>query len=323
MNRPVFTSPFASAINQYLDIKAASGFKEHSFYFPLRTFDRFCKKEKISEPVFTREMNERWILRGTHEAATTHYSRVNAIKHFLMYLAKEGFSVYVSRDVKFIPTDFSPHIYTDDEIKRFFLAVDNYRSPNNPKNAIQLPIIYRTLYCCGTRITETLSIRKKNVDLENGIIKLHMTKNSEHRYIVLSDEMADLYRQFADKCFYLLGDDDYIFTNSRGRQFSQKSFHELHTELLRRANIPYIGDGEGPRLHDWRHTFAVRAFKQLSDSGWDMYYALPILSTYLGHKTIYATEGYIRLVNSYYPDILRKYEAQLETIFGESLYEDN
>ena len=37
---------------------------------------------------------------------------------------------------------------------------------------------------------------------------------------------------------------------------------------------------------------AVYSFKQMTDSGLDMYVALPILSTYLGHKTIFATEKY-------------------------------
>lgn len=323
MNRSVFTSPFAEAINQYLDSKIANGYKERSFLTHLKHFDKFCTNEKITEPVFTKAMNEKWILKREAEATTTHYARVNSIKNFLMYLANEGYSVYVSRDIKYKPTDFSPYIFSDEEIERFFEEVDKFHTPYNAKNPIQLPVLFRTLYCCGTRITETLFIKKRDVDLENGIIKLETTKNSEERFIVLNDEMTDLYRQFADKCFYNLRDNEYIFTHARGGRFSEKSLHQIHVELLRRANIPYFGEGQGPRLHDWRHTAAVRAFKKLIDMGWDMYCALPILSTYLGHKTIFATENYVRLVNAYYPDILKKYEDQIENIFGESLYEDN
>lgn len=94
--------------------------------------------------------------------------------------------------------------------------------------------------------------------------------------------------QFAEKCFYLLTDDEFIFTNSNDGRLSGDVIYTVHREFLRRAGIPFIGDGFGPRIHDWRHTMAVRSFKQLIDSGLDMYVALPILSTYLGHKTIYA-----------------------------------
>ena len=45
------------------------------------------------------------------------------------------------------------------------------------------------------------------------------------------------------------------------------------------------------------------------DSGMDMYVALPILSTYLGHKTIYATEHYVRLALSIFPYIEEKFEG--------------
>ena len=91
--------------------------------------------------------------------------------------------------------------------------------------------------------------------------------------------------EYADKCFYLLNDTDYIFTNANGGRLDQKSIYEKHRDFLFRAGIPYIGDGNGPRFHDWRHHMAVYSFKQMTDSGLDMYVALPILSTYLGHKT--------------------------------------
>jgi hypothetical protein len=61
---------------------------------------------------------------------------------------------------------------------------------------------------------------------------------------------------------------------------------------------------------------AVYAFKQLSDSGMDMYVALPILSTYLGHKTIYATEKYVRLTIELFPQLEEKFKCKVEDIFG-------
>ena len=53
------------------------------------------------------------------------------------------------------------------------------------------------------------------------------------------------------------------------------------------------------------------------DNGMDMYVALPILSTYLGHKTIMATERYLRLTASMYPCIEKKFSKPLNKILGE------
>ena len=102
------------------------------------------------------------------------------------YLSLKGYDVFLMHDVFFKATDFQPHIYTDDEILRYFSAVDSYSSGNSRMDAIQFPVLFRLLYCCGTRINETLGIRKRDVDLDNGIIRLLETKNDCERFIVLS-----------------------------------------------------------------------------------------------------------------------------------------
>jgi hypothetical protein len=61
---------------------------------------------------------------------------------------------------------------------------------------------------------------------------------------------------------------------------------------------------------------AVNSFKQMIDSGLDMYVALPILSTYLGHKGIYSTERYVRLAMGLYPYIEDRFRSKIEEIFG-------
>ncbi len=159
----------------------------------------------------------------------------------------------MTRDIGFKQTNFQPHIYTDDEVKRYFLAVDTYESSRNRKNSIQFPILFRLLYCCGTRINETLGIRKKDVDLENGIIKLYETKNDCERYIVLGEDLGILMKEFAGNCFYLLDDEDYIFTISNGSGMHGKVVYETHRLFLQQAGIPYIGGGNGPRIHDWSY----------------------------------------------------------------------
>ena len=52
------------------------------------------------------------------------------------------------------------------------------------------------------------------------------------------------------------------------------------------------------------------------DAGMDMYVALPVLSTYLGHKTIRATEGYVKLTMARFPYIEEKFKAKLDEVYG-------
>jgi integrase len=324
MLRPEFHSVFAKELNAYFDYRTAACKGERFLYFHMRQFDKFCVEQMINIPVFTIDNANKWKIKKESEASTTYYARINQTKNFLTFLSIKGYDVVVIRDVKFKETSFIPYIYNDDEIKRYFIAVDSFSSVKNKKASIQYPVLFRILYCCGTRIGETLGIRKVDVDLEDGIIKLNETKNNHERYIVLSDDMKYLMEQFADKCFYLINDDDFIFSTYNRNRLSGGDIYKLHRNILQQAGIPYRGEGHGPRIHDWRHTMAVKSFKQMIDSGMDMYVALPILSTYLGHKTIHATERYVKLVMNIYPHIEKLFGKKIQKIFKKvTCFEDD
>ena len=49
----------------------------------------------------------------------------------------------------------------------------------------------------------------------------------------------------------------------------------------------------------------------------DLYYSMPILSTYVGHQSIEATNKYVRLTSEMYPDLLYKVNAAYKYVFPE------
>ena len=78
-----------------------------------------------------------------------------------------------------------------------------------PKNKIQLPVLFRLLYSCGLRVTEALMIRMKDVDPKGIIDYVSQGFAGTLRCPVRID--ATLLKEYADKTFYLLGEDDFIF----------------------------------------------------------------------------------------------------------------
>lgn len=291
------------------------------FYY-LKRLDDFFVHEEITEISFTKEHAIKWRQRLEGESEKMQHVRINTTKRFFEYLFIQGFPVFQLRDTKYPKTKFVPHIYTDEEIEKYFLALDSYESLKNRRHSIQLPVLFRIMFCCGTRMTETITIRKKDIDLDEGIIRLSETKNSKERYVVMSGSLLALMRSFADKTFYDLSDDDYIFRSLYRKNASASTIAGIHHKVLQKAGIPNSGYGRyGKRVHDWRHTFAVRSFKQLIDSGMDMYVALPIMSAYLGHNNIYSTERYLRLTISMYPYLTEKLEKSLDEIFDDNDYE--
>ena len=106
----------------------------------------------------------------------------------------------------------------------------------------------------------------------------------------------------------------YFFVKLNGQKCGQ-SVRSWFKKLLERAEIPYTGRKVGPRVHDLRHTFAVTSLAKMADSGIDLYASLPVLSNYLGHQSIDATNHYVRLTASMYPDLLKNVDLVCLDVF--------
>jgi integrase/recombinase XerD len=91
---------------------------------------------------------------------------------------------------------------------------------------------------------------------------------------------------------------------------------------LRKCGIAHAGKGKGPRAHDLRHSFCVRTLKQLVDQGADIYCALPILATYVGHASAKATQGYVRLTVDIYPELIEKVSQECAYILPEVIEDE-
>jgi len=79
------------------------------------------------------------------------------------------------------------------------------------------------------------------------------------------------------------------------RGYSGSGFARIFRTLARRAGIR-TADGEPPRVHDVRHSFAVNALLRWYRAGVDVQAKLPLLSTYMGHVSIASTQYYLRFV---------------------------
>jgi len=77
-----------------------------------------------------------------------------------------------------------------------------------------------------------------------------------------------------------------------GRGYRPSGFRKIWNAICRALGI-FTPQGETPRLHDLRHSFAVNALKRWYEDGVDVGAKLPTLSTYMGHADISSTHYYI------------------------------
>lgn len=299
-------SVFKEELLSYKDLLLSTGIKNVSIERQLNFFDDFICENNIQEIIFTKEMVSKWYSYRSEQGEATKYIRICFSIHFLNYLRSKGYDVTIPRLPKHVDSKQQSYIFTDEEIEKYFKNIDSYFSVKDPMMALYLPVIFRLLYSCGTRIGETLNIKVRDVDLKNGIILLSKTKNKKERMIIVSDSMNELLNLYADKCLYLKTDDDYFFAHKDNRRIDEQSIYRFHRKALADSGINYIGSGFGPRLHDWRHTFCLKSLINFEKQGCDLYNVLPILSQYVGHTTIVSTERYLKLVPQHFEEFISK-----------------
>jgi integrase len=80
-------------------------------------------------------------------------------------------------------------------------------------------------------------------------------------------------------------------------------------KFLWQAGISHNGRGHGPRVHDFRHAYAVHCLKKWVEQEKDLAAYLPVLKTYLGHDSFEETAYYLRLTADVFPEITLKLET--------------
>jgi integrase len=165
-----------------------------------------------------------------------------------------------------------------------------------------MPVLFRVLYCCGLRLSEATGLRGEDVDLQSGILTIRDSKFSKSRYVPMSKELTETCAKYAET--RLVGSvDDWFFSARGGVRYINRSVYAAFCYLLQEAGISHGGRGKGPRVHDFRHTFAVHCLQRWTMTGADITTALPYLREYLGHQHITATEQYLRMTAEVYPEI--------------------
>ena len=105
--------------------------------------------------------------------------------------------------------------------------------------------------------------------------------------------------------------DDHVFIGDHGRALPYHAVHETFKTLLRKTNLLPAPDRRRPRLHDLRHTFAVRALQVSQPCRTRVNQHMVALSTYLGHVNIYATYWYLDAAADLMRDIAEAGEAYM------------
>ncbi|BCL61602.1 hypothetical protein DGMP_22950 [Desulfomarina profundi] len=96
---------------------------------------------------------------------------------------------------------------------------------------------------------------------------------------------------------------DWFFPGLNGKPMTVGNVYHNFRRFLWRAGISHGGRGKGPRVQDFRHTYACHCLKKWVIQGKDLGTYLPVLKTYMGHDSFQETAYYLRLTADVFPNI--------------------
>lgn len=313
----LYKGPFSNLCADFIRYKRSLGRKYISEAFGMKRFDQWTIQMGHKTTLLSKELVDQFIQSRPTEAPRNRELRRLLMKQFALYLTSLGHDAYHPLDYKGSRgSQYTPYIFTQLELAHFFKIVDRLDPMmNSPHMHLVLPILFRFLYCCGLRISEALNLRLVEVNLTEGILTIRHSKNDQERLIPLSLSLQEMTRTYASQLHLHSSPIDYFFPAHDHTHLIREDIAYHFRNLLWKSGIPYRGKGIGPRLHDFRHTFAVHSLRKSIAEGRDIYTTLPILSVFLGHQSIAATEIYLRLTAESFPDILQIVEKQSSRIF--------
>jgi len=311
-------SGMAEEAQNYIARKRQTGMKFEVQERHLRHFDTFYYINGFEGTTLTQEIVNDFIY-NPDERPVTHHNKEVLMRDFAIYLADRGHRVYVPKvKTKLPPCKFVPRIFTDNETRRLFKAIDNYpRTQRSYRNTVD-PVLFRFLYGTGVRISEALNLIIDDVNVASGIATIRAAKNMKDRLIPMVDSLTKRINLLVNGFHRYSSRKMWLFPSCHHgtmRQMDKSTAYNHFRDYLLMADIPHTD--VGPRIHSFRHGFAVKCLKKWVLAENDITVLLPYLAAYMGHSDFRATQYYLRLTSDLYPEIVRRVEAEFGYVIPE------
>jgi integrase len=209
-----------------------------------------------------------------------------------------------------------PHIYTDDEVRRIVETAAGLPSINGIR-PLTMSTLFGLISVTGLRISEALSLDVADVDLDTAVLTLRRGKLGKTRLLPVSDSTAVRLRAYDGERDRLLGvRPQAFFISDHGARVTdcgaRYSFASVCQSIGLRSAQKFNRHGRGPRIHDLRHTFAVRTLLNWYRTGKDPAQEMIKLTTYMGHVKPAHTYWYIEAVPELLDLASRRVEREMQ-----------
>ena len=284
-----------AAIETYLAVRRAAGFALSNTEYLLRSFASFATDQKQTHISTATAIH--WASQARSVAQRhTRYQTVCLLAQYL-YVEDSRHESPPTNYFGYRKARRVPHIYSRDEIEGLILAAKRLPSFNSLR-----PKTYATLIgllaATGLRISEALHLLVSDITPDGLLIR--RTKFQKTRLVPLHDTVVTGLARYLTHRQEMRSGGDHVFVSDDGQPLVYWKVHRVFRTLMKSAGIK-PSRGRWPRIHELRHTFAVRALESSPTGRQRIGQHMLALATYLGHVNINTTYWYLETT----PELLR------------------
>jgi integrase len=286
------SGPLRDQLADYLALRRALGYRMARPEKLLNQFLGYLEHHDASRITVTNGLD--WARLPANGGSNWWAYRLSAVRGFATYLhaLDPAHEVPAPDLLPQRPRRASPYLYSDAEITALIAAADTLPTP---LRRATFGTLIGLLAVTGIRVGEAIALDRGDVDLAAGRLTVRFGKFGKARELVLhpsSVEALRRYQRLRDRRAPRTGTSA-LFVSLAGTRLLYCNVHYAFHRLVRLAGLTPRSASCRPRIHDLRHSFAVRAMLDAYAAGQDGQARLTLLSTWLGHVHPASTYWYL------------------------------
>jgi integrase len=305
--------PLRPALEDYLAMRRALGYKLQRAEKLLADFIGYMEAAGANR--VTTDLAVGWATLPVKGAVSWWSGRLTVVRGFATFLHTLDSTSEVP------PTDLLPdrshravpYLYSDEDIAGLMVAAKTLRSP---LRVLTYQTLIPLLVVTGMRVGEAIRLDTNDVDFEQGLLTVRLSKFGKSRELPLHTSTLDAISTYLRRRDRLHPGSmsPSLFISTAGTRLLYCNVNWTFLRLVHQAGLQPRSKACRPRLHDLRHCFAVRTVIDAYRADADVAARLPLLSTYLGHVHPANTYWYLSAA----PELLALAGKRLERSLEES-----
>ena len=302
----------ASAIEEFVNYKQSLGASYKGEFNRLKAFLRQTGDVQLTDLRIHHTQAHLPFVDGT-PVTSGWFKKYETLNRFFRYAQVRG---YLQHSVLPTPTRekpraFVPYIYSIEDMRRLLGVPDSHYGAGEPLTPFTMRTFLLLLYGTGMRMREAIRLPIEDINLDDAMLTVRETKFYKSRLVPVGRDVVGILRLYKERQWKGKSYDSKTpFLRTR-RGTAVKDHHVDHqfARLRMAAGVLRFDNARfQPRLHDFRHTFAVNRLVAWYREGKDVQRLLPQLSTYLGHVGVEETSHYLRMTR----ELLQEANARFE-----------